>query len=89
MATGCEAVSSNGGGRDSCPNSPGFLVLSKKLGSLEYTGSNQLVGITWDIFFFSGTFFFYRAVLSLAKSPRSDRDVCVEGGIEDTVPSHP
>lgn len=82
MATGCEAASSNGGGRDSCPNSPGFLVLSKKLDSLEYTGSNQLVGITWNIFF-------YKAVLSLAKSPRSDRDVCVEGGIEDTVPSHP
>ena len=82
MATGCEAVSSNGGGRDSCPNSPGFLVFSKKLDSLEYTGSNQLIGITWNIFF-------YKAVLSLAKSPRSDRDVCVEGGIEDSVPSHP
>lgn len=54
----------------------------KKLGSLEYTGSNQLVGITWNIFF-------YKAVLSLAKSPRSDRDVCMEGGIEKTMPSHP
>lgn len=69
MATDWEAVSLDGSCRVSCPDSQG---LSKELASIEYDGSNQLVGTTWNIL--------SEAVLSLAKSPRSDRNVYMEGG---------
>lgn len=42
---------------------------------------NQLVGTTWIIA--------SETVLFLAKSPRSDRGVCMDGVSEDSVPSHP
>lgn len=71
MATDYEAVSLDGGYTVSCPSSH-WLV---ELGSMEYACSSQLVGTTWNTL--------PEAILTLAKSPRSD----TEGGSGDTGPS--